>query len=81
MPYFDRVIATIEQPEMVARDGRHRERVYFYRRWPGIQDFPARWLQVLVLLPEDAVMGRFLSAWASRETGGKETLWRATGRI
>ena len=78
LPYFDHAISTIEEPEIIARDQRHPERVYFYRRWPEITDFPGKWLQVLVLLPEAASKGIVLSAWAARRIGGKETIWHAT---
>lgn len=77
LPYFDHVISTIEDPRIIGRDVRHPERVYFYRRWPDISDFPAEWMQVLVLLEQHAPMGKLLSAWAARRIGGKEIIWRA----
>ncbi len=78
LPFFDYVVGTIEAPEMIARDARHTERVYFLRRWPDEMGFPATWLHVLVLLPPCAMEGRFLSAWASRRIGGREIIWRAS---
>ena len=50
-PYLDCVIGTIEQPETIARDATHPERVYFLKHWPDVPHFRRNWLQVLVLLP------------------------------
>ncbi|MBD3293701.1 MAG: hypothetical protein GF393_12310 [Armatimonadia bacterium] len=78
LSYFDHVVSTIEEPHVISRDRRHPERVYFYRQWPEIVDFPGKWLQVLVLIPRGARRGSVISAWAARRIGGKETIWRAS---
>lgn len=76
-PYADLVVATIEQPDVVGRDTRHRERVYFWKRWPDIPDFPAAWLEAMVWLPWDGSVGRLLSAFPVRRVGGKNVIWIA----
>jgi len=76
-PYLDLVMATIEEPDVIARDTRHPGRVYFNKRWADISDFPAAWLQAMVLLPRDGSFARLLSAWPARRVGGKEIVWTA----
>jgi len=79
-PYLELTIAALEAPDVIGRDSRYPERVYFWKKWPDVRDFPAAWLEVMVVLPTDGRFGRLLSAFPVRSVAGKEIIWTAAGQ-